>query len=85
MEVELYSPRNRSELVIELHSSRNPSSSSTATAKELRALPPPSPTKREHSPTLISHMKKNKVTGKGAQMLEKMEYMLDDDAKDEND
>ena len=29
----------------------NQSTSSTATAKELRALPPPSPMKREHSPT----------------------------------
>ena len=28
-------------------------------------------------------MKKNKVTGKGVQMLEKMAYMFDDDAKDD--
>ena len=67
--VESHSPRHPTNSVVELHSPRNLSSSSTATAKELRALPPSSPIsspiKRNHSPTLASHMKRNKDTGKG--------------------
>ena len=66
----------------------NPSSSSTATAKELRALHAPTPTKRDHeeeSQSPASKMKKNKATGKGVAMLEKINYLFDADKKDDNE
>jgi hypothetical protein len=61
------------------------------TVKELRAhsavprmtttltSPPPLPSKRDASPSLASSLKRNKVTGKGVQMLEKIAYLFDED------
>ena len=72
---------------VELHSPGNCSSSEILSAKELRAsqlqaeaLPPPA-SKREPSPSLASQMKRNKVTGKGVELLEKIAYIFDDDPK----
>jgi len=82
MEVESHSPE------VESHSPRNPSSSSTVPAKELRAqpsLPSSSSEKRDHSPSLASQMKRNKVTGKGVEMLEKIAYLFDDGEKDNSE
>ena len=39
--------------------------------------PPPTPTKRDASPSLSSQMKRNKVTGKGVEMLEKISFIFD--------
>ncbi len=52
------------------------------TAKELRANSPPNtPSKRDLSPSLAAQMKRNKVTGKGVEMLEKIAYLFDEDDK----
>ena len=57
------------------------------TAKELRAeelranSPPNTPSKRDLSPSLAAQMKRNKVTGKGVEMLEKIAYLFDEDDK----
>ena len=65
-----------------------------STAKELRALTPErsidapmtqvpnSPSKRE-APSLASSLKKNKVTGKGIEMLEKIAFLFDEDMQED--
>ncbi len=65
-----------------------------STAKELRAQSPErstapltqapkSPSKRESSPSLVSSLKKNKVTGKGIEMLEKIAFLFDEDVQED--
>ena len=65
-----------------------------STAKELRAQTPErsidapmtqapsSPSKRE-APSLASSLKKNKVTGKGIEMLEKIAFLFDEDMQED--
>ena len=64
------------------------SSPSTATAKELRALHASTPKRDlpDESQSLASTTKKNKVTGKGVAILEKISnYLFDEDKMDENE
>ena len=41
--------------------------------------------RRDHSPSLATHMKRNKVTGKVVEMLEKSAYSFDDDSQEDSE